>query len=71
MTARTTKTATILKLLKRRQGATIAQLQKPTGWQPHSVRASLTDLRKNGYDITRTQNDAGVSVYRISEDATQ
>ena len=60
-----TKTDAVIRLLKRPQGASIAQLQKPTGWQPHSVRAALTGLRKKGHEITRDENDAGVTVYRI------
>ncbi|MBT4040233.1 MAG: DUF3489 domain-containing protein [Rhodospirillales bacterium] len=60
-----TKTDAVIRLLKRPQGASIAQLQKPTGWQPHSVRAALTGLRKKGHEITRDKNDAGVTVYRI------
>jgi DNA-binding transcriptional regulator PaaX len=38
-----------------------------TGWQPHSVRAALTGLRKRGLAITREKNDAGVTVYRLAE----
>ena len=39
-----TKTATILKLLRRPKGASIAQLQKATDWQAHNIRAVLTGL---------------------------
>ena len=48
MATKTTKTDAVLKLLERQQGATVAQLQKATGWQPHSVRAALTWLRQEG-----------------------
>ena len=48
MATKTTKTDAVLKLLERQQGATVAQLQKATGWQPHSVRAALTGLRQEG-----------------------
>ena len=34
MATKTTKTDAVLKLLGRQQGATVAQLQKATGWQP-------------------------------------
>ena len=40
------KSATVLKLLSRARGATAAELGEPTSWQPHSVRAYLTGLRK-------------------------
>ena len=48
MATKTTKTDAVLKLLGRQQGATVAQLQKATGWQPHSVRAALSGLRQEG-----------------------
>jgi len=68
MSAKPTKTATILKLLRRSTGATIAQLEKTTGWQPHSVRAALTGLRKKGLDVQRDKNAKGVTVYRIAKE---
>ena len=33
---------------RRRDPRTVAQLQKATGWQPHSVRAALSGLRQEG-----------------------
>lgn len=69
MPTKTTKTDAVLRLLRRPSGATIAQLQKITGWQPHSVRAALTGLRKKGHDIQRDKNAKGVTVYRIAKDA--
>ncbi len=65
MPAKPTKTATILKLLRRPKGATIAELQKAVGWKDHSIRAALTGLRKKGYDIQRDKSDAGISRYRV------
>jgi DNA-binding MarR family transcriptional regulator len=59
--ARGGKAETILALVSRPGGARIADLQKATGWQPHSVRAALTGLRKRGIDITRAkEGDATV-----------
>lgn len=34
------------------QGATLQELSKVTNWQPHTVRAALSRLRKRGYDIS-------------------
>ena len=65
MATKTTKKDAVLKLLNRSQGATIEQLQKATGWQSHSVRAALTGLRKKEYDIQRSKNAKGISVYKI------
>ena len=65
---RETKAAILRKLLTRKNGADLAALQSATGWQPHSVRAALSGLRKAGYTIERTdpaKPDNG-SVYRIT-----
>lgn len=67
MSTKSTKIETILKLLQRPSGATIAQLQKTTDWQPHSVRAALTGLRKKGHNVERDENVKGVSRYCIAE----
>lgn len=61
-----TKLETILKLVRRKSGATLNSLQDATGWQPHSVRAALTGLRKKGHAIERAQDVKGVTVYRIA-----
>jgi hypothetical protein len=65
---RETKAAILRKLLTRKNGADLAALQSATGWQPHSVRAGLSGLRKAGYTIERTdpaKADNG-PVYRIT-----
>lgn len=73
MTAITTKTKpsatkldTILKLLGHKNGATLPALEKATGWQPHSVRAALTGLRKKGHAIERAKDGKGVTIYRVT-----
>jgi hypothetical protein len=68
MTVKITIDNTILKLLRRTTGATIAQLQKATGWKPHSVRAALTGLRRKGHDIKREKKAKGVNVYRVEKE---
>ena len=42
------KTGTLRNLLSRRNGATLAQLQKQLGWQPHTIRAAISRLRSSG-----------------------
>lgn len=49
----TTKSATVLALLRREQGSTLAELVEATAWQPHTARAMLTGLRKKGHAIER------------------
>jgi DNA-binding MarR family transcriptional regulator len=51
------KVQTILTLLQRPEGARLAELEKVTGWQPHSVRAALTGLRKRGITVTRERKE--------------
>ena len=58
-----TKKAAITKLLRRKQGATLMALQEVTGWQPHSLRAALTGLRKTGVEVRRATNSRGETVY--------
>lgn len=66
----TTKSANILKLLRRPKGASIAQLQNATEWQAHSIRAAMTGLRKKGHEIERSGKDRkGVTVYRMTKGA--
>ena len=61
------KSATVLKLLGRAKGATIAEIGEPTGWQPHSTRAYLSGLRKKGLMVTREQRRTGETTYLIVE----
>ncbi len=68
MPAPRTKSQTIQKLPSRWDGATIAQLQKATGWQQHSVRAALTQLRKQGHAVERS-GESGKSRYRIASES--
>jgi len=65
---RETKTAILRKLLSRKAGADLATLQSTTGWQPHSVRAAMSGLRKAGYRIDREDpaKAGGGTVYRIT-----
>ncbi len=66
--ARQTKKGSILALLQRPKGAAINDLTEATGWQVHSVRAALTGLRKEGKELVRDKNEAGVTLYRIAEE---
>ena len=65
-TARPSKKASIIDLLQRPDGAAIRDLTKATGWQVHSVRAALTGLRKEGRELVRDKDAAGVTYYRLS-----
>jgi predicted transcriptional regulator len=41
-----TKQQTIIELLKREGGATVAEIMAATNWKPHTVRAHLSIMRK-------------------------
>jgi predicted ArsR family transcriptional regulator len=62
---KTTKTDQVVALLKRKQGASLGELAKATGWLPHTTRAAMTGLRKKGHTIERIKVD-GVSRYAIA-----
>src|SRR5439155_24006938 len=64
--ARSSKKAAIVALLERPNGAAISDLTKATGWQTHSVRAALTGLRKEGKELVRDKDAAGVTHYRLA-----
>lgn len=49
--------------------SSIADLGGLLGWQPHTVRAALSGLRKKGYQISSTKDAAGVAVYRVMVEA--
>ena len=61
------KAASILDLLKRPDGATLAELMKATGWQAHSVRGFLsgTISKKLGLAVTSTKVEDGERRYSV------
>lgn len=61
---RGTKKAQVIELLSREGGATLNDLTEATGWLPHTVRATLSGLRKKGYAITSGKTD-GVRAWGI------
>ena len=71
MPAKPTKTATILKLLRRPKGASITELQKAVGWMDHSIRAALTGFRKKGHNVVRNPGQHEAIVERATWDAIQ
>ncbi|WP_217906769.1 DUF3489 domain-containing protein [Actirhodobacter atriluteus] len=62
----TTKLDGLEKLLKRKSGASIAEMITATGWQQHSVRGAMAGAlkKKRGHSITSAKND-GTRRYRI------
>lgn len=64
----TTKSASVLKLLSRERGATVAEIVKATEWKKHSVRAFLTGVRKTATVLKEERSD-GATIYRLIADA--
>ena len=63
---RKTKKQTCIDMLKRPKGASLFELQKATGWQPHSTRAFLSGTVKKMPGVALVTNvDDGVRRYRI------
>ena len=60
----TTKTARLEALLRRPRGATMPQLERNLGWQPHTVRAAISRLRKGGAKVVLEQSGK-TPAYRI------
>ena len=65
---RETKIDKVIALLKRKQGATLDEMVKATGWLPHTTRAAMTGLKKKGHTIERDKRGE-VSCYRITKSA--
>ena len=60
------KVDAVFALLRRPEGASIADMNGVTGWQAHSIRAFLSGLRKKSTEVARTKDDAGKAIYRIT-----
>jgi len=62
------KTAQILGLLRQPKGATLKQIMKTTGWQPHSVRGFISGTlgKKMGLTIQSEKSDSGERTYKIA-----
>ncbi len=61
-----TKQAKLVSMLTARKGVTIEKVSEAMEWQPHTTRASLTGLRKRGYQIERS--DHKPALYSIKRD---
>jgi len=61
------KSAKILDLLRRADGATLKELMKATAWLPHSVRGFLSGVisKKMGLAVTSIKGDDGERSYSV------
>ena len=62
------KKAVIIELLRRKGGATLAEIAKATDWQNHSIRGFISGTlsKKMGLTVESTKNDQGERTYRIT-----
>lgn len=57
----------LVDLLRAKGGAAVQQISEALGWQPHTVRAALTGLRKAGITVEKMPaRDGELSRYRIN-----
>jgi hypothetical protein len=67
-TRENSKQATVVQMLKRPEGTTIAQICEATGWQAHTVRGTFAGAfkKKLGLTIESDKVQGGQRVYRIA-----
>jgi hypothetical protein len=63
------KKAIVLEMLRRPEGATLADIQSATGWQPHSVRGFISGAlgKKMGLAVESFKTPEGARAYRIAQ----
>ena len=63
------KTSTILDLLRRAKGATLAEIMEATSWQAHSVRGFLSGTlgKKMGLAVKSEKREDGTRVYSVAK----
>ena len=61
------KAEKVLELMKRKEGATLAEIAKATDWQNHSIRGFVSGhvIKKLGLKVESTKSEAGERTYRI------
>jgi hypothetical protein len=64
-----TKQAQVIAMLRRKQGATIAQITEVTGWRPHTIRGAFAGALKKrlGSIVTSEKLGGKERIYRIAE----
>ncbi len=63
------KTSIVLDMLRRADGATLADIMTATAWQAHSVRGFISGAitKKMGLTVESTKSAAGERTYRIAK----
>ena len=63
------KKAIVLELLRRKEGAPLAEIAKATDWQHHSIRGFIsgTITKKMGLNIESSKNEGGERTYKVTK----
>ena len=62
------KTATVVAMLRRKGGATLAEIMKAMGWQAHTVRGFMAGaMKKTGHRVESFKPEGGERTYRINK----
>ena len=62
------KTAQVVSMLQRKNGATLAEIMDKMGWQKHTVRGFMAgSMKKAGYTVESFKSDKGDRTYRINQ----
>jgi len=63
------KAEQVLRLLRRKRGASILELREATGWQAHSVRGflSATIRKRMGLELSSEPAASGERRYRVAQ----
>jgi hypothetical protein len=61
------KTAQVVALLQRKNGATLAEIMEKMGWQKHTVRGFMAGaMKKAGFTVESFKPEGGERTYRIN-----
>ena len=62
------KTAQVVAMLQRKNGATLAEIMDKMGWQKHTVRGFMAGaMKKAGYAVESFKPEGGERTYRINK----
>lgn len=62
-----TKKAQLIHALSRKSGVGLEPLCKDLGWQPHTLQAALSRLRKEGYVLDQQMGKSGAAFRIVTE----
>jgi hypothetical protein len=61
------KTAQVVAMLQRKNGATLAEIMNKMGWQKHTVRGFMAGaMKKAGYQVESFKPEGGERTYRLN-----